>query len=276
MDQLAAYQGYLVSDYRSPRGQPLARSTLSTHVAVVRGFYRWLTVQGRIIADPSRRMELRSVSSRVVVRQPLTEQEVTALIQTQAALVTAAPSGTITRAKALRNLTAVCLALATGRRIGGMTRLRVDDLDLTRRELRVAREKGRMGRVLPVAAWAVEVVALYLREARPLLMHGDAAPWLFLSGAGDGPITRESLGWILDEMLARTMRDNPDLEELPSKRLSWHSLRVSFAKLLFSNGCDIRSVNELLLHTCPSTTARYTPIPVDNLRRAFRSAHPRP
>jgi site-specific recombinase XerD len=63
--------------------------------------------------------------------------------------------------------------------------------------------------------------------------------------------------------------------ELPGKRITWHSLRVSFATLLFANGCDIRSVNELLLHRLLSTTAQYTPIPVDDLRQVCRMAHPR-
>jgi site-specific recombinase XerD len=273
---LQQYQVYLSGDYRSPAGKPLARSTLSTHIAVIKGWYRWLAIKGRIVADPSRRLESRYVRSRVVVRNPLSLQEATALVQTQAAAIPAAKAGTHTQAIAIRNLAIICIALATGRRIGGITTLRVVDLDLERRELRVEREKGRAGRVLPVAGWAVDVVATYLRDARPMLSRGHDAPWLFLSGPGNGPITRESLRWTLEELLKRTIRDNPDLDELPRKRLSWHSLRVSFATLLFSNGCDIRSVNELLLHQSLSTTSRYTPVPIDDLRQVFRTAHPRP
>jgi integrase/recombinase XerD len=69
--------------------------------------------------------------------------------------------------------------------------------------------------------------------------------------------------------------ENPDLQELPGKHITWQSLRVSFATLLFANGCAIRSVNELMLHRSLSSTARYTPIPVEDLRQVCRTAHPR-
>jgi len=273
---LEEFQAYLVSDYRTKDGKPLARSTQSMRIAVVKGFYRWLAINGRIIADPSRLLGVRYVQSRVVIRDPLSLQEATALVQTQAGVVAGAKPRTHTHAEALRNLAAVCLALATGRRIGGMTTLLVDSIDLDRRELRIDREKGRAGRVLPVAGWAVDVVRLYLRDGRPSLAREHNSPWLYLNAGGDGPITRDALRWMLGELFQRTIRENSDLDELPGKRLSWHSLRVSFATMLFSNGCDIRSVNELLLHRSLSTTAKYTPVPVDDLRRVFRTAHPRP
>jgi integrase/recombinase XerC len=274
-EDLAAFQAWLVTTYRTPRGLPLAKSTCSTRLAQIQSFYRWACQRGLVVIDPSLRIGITVTRSRVVVREHLTLQEATAVVQTQAGVVAAAPIGTHTHAEALRNLAAVCLALATGRRIGGMTTLRVSDLDLDRRELRVEREKGSTGRVLPVAGWAITVVASYLCDARPILARGHDSPHLFLNLPGTGPITREALRWMLEQLLARTLRENPDLTDLPGKHITWHSLRVSFATLLFSNGCDIRSVNELLLHRRLSTTARYTPIPVEDLRQVFRIAHPR-
>ena len=80
---------------------------------------------------------------------------------------------------------------------------------------------------------------------------------------------------VIATVTARTVADNPDLQELPGKNITWQSLRVSFATLLFANGCAIRSVNELMLHRSLSSTARYTPIPVEDLRQVCRTAHPR-
>jgi len=274
--QLAAFQSWLVTVYRSPSGKPLAKTTCSTRLAQVQAWYRWAHGRGLICIDPSRTIGVHVPRSRVVVREYLTLQEATALVQTQAGVVAAAKAGTHTHAEAIRNLAAICLSLTTGRRIGGMTTLHVAHLDCARRELRIEREKGITGRVVPVAGWAIDVAALYLSEARPLLTRGHDAPWLFLSAGGDGPITREALRWMLEQLMIRTVAENPDLVELPTKRITWHSLRVSFATLLFSNGCDIRSVNELLLHRQLSTTARYTPIPIEDLRQVFRVAHPRP
>ena len=206
----------------------------------------------------------------------------------------AAKPGTATHARHLRRLAGISLALATGRRIGGM-RLRLDQVDLAARELRIEREKGYTGRVLPIAAWAVEVLAAYLKDGRPRdLCIGGAkstaapasasssapvpaseSPWLF-PGRNGGPVGSVQWGSDLHQLVTRTIAANPDLDALSRKRLSWHSLRVSFATMLFRGGCDIRSVNELLLHRCLSTTALYTPMQVDDLRRILRTAHPRP
>jgi integrase/recombinase XerD len=278
-EQLEAYQDHLVTSYRTPRGKPLARSTASMRIAFIKGWYRWLTDRGHLIADPSRHLGIRVVVSRVVMKDPLSLQEVTALVQTAAGVVNRYRPGTHRRAIALRNLAAIGLTLATGRRISGLANLTVAQLNLDRHELRVEKEKGHVGRVLPVAGWAVEVATLYMREGWPRLLAGrDPAevPWLFPSGEATGAVKRTTLKDVLNRLVMTTIAGNADLTDLPAKRITWHCLRVSFATLLFQNGCDIRSVNELLLHRKLSTTAKYTPIMIEDLRQVLRSAHPRP
>lgn len=272
--QLAEFQAWLANDYRTPAGNLLAQTTASTRISNVKSWYRWMADRDLILTDPARRLGIGYRRPRVVQKEHLTLQEATALVQTAAGMVGTGRQGWYSRAVALRNLALVCIGIANGRRIGGYCTLRAVDVDLGRGEIRVEREKGRRGAVLPVAGWAMDVVALYLATARPLLVAGDA-PWLFLDAPGTGPITRDALRWVLPQLLERTVRENPDLAELPAKRLSWHSLRVTNAVLLFSNGCDIRSVNELLLHSCLSTTARYTPIDTEDMRQVLRAAHPR-
>jgi len=275
-DQAESYLVWLTGIYRSPDGQPLARSTASTRIANLKSWYDWLEIHGRIIANPAAKLHVRVPKSRVVVHQPLNLQESMALLQTAAAVVEAADEGTVGWARHYRDLVAIALGLASGRRIAGLAELRVDQLDLERSELRVEREKGRTGRVLPIADWGTSVAQAYIEQARPLLVLGDAVPWLFPGNDGTGHITPSRLDEMLGQMVSQTIGLNPDLDELPAKTITWHSLRVSFATLLFSNGCPIRSVNELMLHACLSTTARYTPIPIEDMHRVWRSAHPRP
>jgi site-specific recombinase XerD len=97
---------------------------------------------------------------------------------------------------------------------------------------------------------------------------------LFLT-ARRAKIGKRAVNRFLDDLQRETVECNPDLVELAGKHITSHSLRVSFAKLLFDGGCDIRTVNELMLHERLSTTARYTPVPLEDLRRACRLAHPR-
>ncbi len=275
-DDADAYLVHLTTEARTPRGELLKRTTVDMRIAYVKAFYEWLEVHREIIANPAAKLRVRVVKSRVVLHEHLTLQEATALVQTQAATVVGSPAGSVSRARRLRLLAAVCLCLATGRRISGLLGIRVEHLDQERRELRVEREKGRTGRVLPVAEWALTVVQEYLTQARPLLACSPPVPWLFVDGTGAQRSTRNAMATAIEDLVRRTVEANPDLGNLGAKRITWHSLRVSFATLLFANGCPIRSVNELMLHQCLSTTARYTPIPIEDMQQLWRTVHPRP
>src|SRR5690606_18185319 len=103
----------------------------------------------------------------------------------------------------------------------------------------------------------------------------DDHGWLFVGLRTDRPV-KEYLTRLVQDLHPTVCEANDDLEELPTKLLTSHSLRVTFAtSLMFLNGADIRTVNDLLLHKQLSTTAQYTPLELDDLRRAMRAAHPR-
>ena len=78
------------------------------------------------------------------------------------------------------------------------------------------------------------------------------------------PTLERFLGWITetlksDQAIAETITRHPDLTSLAAKRISTHSLRVTFATVMFSSGIGIRSLNELMLHADLNTTAQYWP-----------------
>jgi site-specific recombinase XerD len=276
-DQLAAYQLWLSKDRSLRLGNVRALSTQATAVITVKTLYAWLHARGHIVHDPAVPLVRRSTPKTLTVRKDhLTLQEATALIQTQAAMIDDHPTDSSPRYRALqiRNLAMLSLALATGRRVRGLVTICQDQIDLERNEVRVEREKGRMGRVLPVAEWAMAAVRRYIAKARPLLVRSAESPWLFLSITGK-MLDPHDVGNILHEAVSETTKRNPDLTDLPNKRISTHSLRVSFATLLFQGGCNIRSINEMMLHQTLTTTARYTPIPISDLRHILLSAHPR-
>jgi integrase/recombinase XerD len=274
-DVLARYQLWLVNEYRTDRGQPLAVSTQATAILIVKALYRWLHRRGVLLVDPAATIVPPDPPNSITVaKDHLSQQETMALIDTLAALVAEAKPGSTTWALRLRDLAAVSLALATGRRCQGLCDLELAHLDAERNELRVEREKGKAGRVLPVAAWTVAIVGRYVREARPLLLKGRASDVLLVSQRADR-LCKRAFAFLLAEAIAATVARNPDLTDLPGKRISTHSLRVTFAVTLFSNGCGIRSLNELMLHANLTTTAQYTPIPLDDLRRVLLLSHPR-
>ncbi|MBA3845072.1 MAG: tyrosine-type recombinase/integrase [Planctomycetes bacterium] len=274
-DDLEAYQRYLADEYRTPAGLTLALSTQSMRLSAVRSYYAWMERRGMIVANPARPLRLpKSRGHTIVSSDYLTLQETTALLQTQAARVQRYPDGCHRWAQEVRDLAFIAVAIASGRRRGGLRHLQVADLDFQRNEVRCDREKGKPGRVLPVATWAMAVLRIYVKRARPVIVWQKDNGTLF-TGDRTPRLGKPTIMKMLRRIHAETVAACPDLDELPSKRLTPHGLRVTFATLLFAGGCNIRSINELMMHDRLETTSRYTPITFENLRRAVQAAHPR-
>ncbi|GMV83739.1 MAG: hypothetical protein AMXMBFR7_49230 [Planctomycetota bacterium] len=277
LETLEAFQRHLFEDYRRrDTRRPLKLSTQATWLSAVKGYYGYLARLRLIAANPSRLLKLPKVPRTRVRAAALDQQEVMAILALQAQRVKSKREGALGWASEVRTLALLALAFATGRRRDGLHNLKVAHLDFERNEIRVEREKGRHGRVLPCAQWALDAARVYIEQARQLLVNDRPDPgWLFINKKARR-LNGEYLGRKLRLLQVLTAEANPDLDELAAKRLSTHSTRVTFAKnLMFLNGASLRVVNELLLHRRLQTTTRYTPLELDDLRRACRSAHPR-
>ncbi len=273
-DDLTAYQHHLSTPAACLATGTLAVSTQSTHLAVVRSFHRWLLRRGYTITNPARSLVLPKLPKRSVTKDELTQQEAQALLETAGAQVDSHKRGSFAWCVALRDLALIGLGIASGLRRSNLCEMPLTALDVERNEIRVEHHKGGTGRVLPIAPWSTQLIVSYRDHARPRLLRDRQSDYLFV-GNRSLHVGYETLAHLITELQELTVTANPDLTELSDKNLTCHSLRVTFARLLFSNGCPIRSVNELLLHNKLSTTALYTPVTVDELRHALIPLHPR-
>jgi len=241
---------------------------------VVRSFHRWLLRRGFTLTNPTRSLVLPKLAKRTVNKDELSQQEAQALLETAGGVVESQKQGSAAWASALRDVSLIALGLASGLRRKELCEMPLTSLDVERNEIRVERHKGGVGRVLPVAGWAMSLMVAYRDAARARLLRDRISDFLFV-GTRSLRVGHETLAHLITRFQKLTIAANPDLVELPGKHLTAHSLRVSFARLLFANGCPIRSVNELLLHNKLSTTALYTPVSVDELRHELIRVHPR-
>jgi site-specific recombinase XerD len=108
--------------------------------------------------------------------------------------------------------------------------------------LRVQQGKGRKDRYVMLSPVLLEILRAYWKAARP-------RTWLFPNPAGDGPLTPSAVG-----KACRRAHRASGLE----KHVTVHTLRHSFATHLLEAGTDLRTIQVLLGHDSPRTTAVYT------------------
>ncbi|MBN2492795.1 MAG: site-specific tyrosine recombinase XerD [Planctomycetes bacterium] len=243
---LGAYLRQLAAAGRNP-------STLVRNLAAVRGFFRFLVLEGALASNPTEGAR----GPRPWERLPryLSRKEVVRLLE---AASDPTPLG-------VRNRAILELLYATGMRVSELVGLPADAYRQEHGWTRVVGKGGRE-RVVPIGREARRWLARYRTEARPRLLGRRPDPGvLFLSLRGR-PLGRD---WVF--RLLRTAALRAGLSPLPSP----HTLRHTFATHLLAGGADLRSVQELLGHARITTTQIYTHVDEERLRKAHRRYHPR-
>jgi integrase/recombinase XerC len=163
-----------------------------------------------------------------------------------------------------RNRAILELLYASGIRVGELTAIDIDDLDLKGRSLRVT-GKGRKQREVIFGRAAEAALLAYLESRFLLAKPGADKNALFLNYRG-GRLSARSVARMLDARI----------REVGIRRgISPHALRHTFATHLLNNGADIRAIQELLGHASLATTQRYTRVGVEELMRTYLQCHPR-
>ena len=124
--------------------------------------------------------------------------------------------------------------------------------------------KGNKERIVYFNKITEKRLKLYLKEARGKL-NTKKSDYLFLNKLG-GRLTPRGVEYVLDEIMKHTAI---------TKHLTPHMLRHSFATHLLNEGCDLKSVQELLGHVSLSTTSIYTHVSNEELKRAYLKSNPR-
>jgi integrase/recombinase XerC len=232
-----------------------ARSTMSRRATAARVFTAWAQRTGRISSDPG-----------ALLVSPKPHKSLPGVLgqaDTRAVLDAAAVAADDGSPVGLRDLAIMELLYATGIRVGELCSLDIDEIDPSRRVVRVF-GKGRKERSVPYGVPAAEALDRWLAEARPQLVRPGSGPAVFL-GARGGRIDQRAVRRLVHERIG--VVDAPDL--------SPHGLRHTAATHLLEGGADLRSVQELLGHASMATTQIYTHVSTDRLRKAYEQAHPR-
>lgn len=245
-DALVRWFGLLRSRGVSPRS--IARAT-----SALRGLFRFLFAEKRILADPTSALE--NPRRWTTLPKLLSREDVEKLLE--------APD--VETPKGLRDKALVELLYACGVRVSELATLRIASLHLPDGFV-VVRGKGSKERVVPIADSSARWVSRWIAGPRASRRGAASSPWLF-PGSGGRPLTRQTVFLAL-RRLARKAGVDP-------AAVSPHVLRHSFATHLVDGNADLRAVQMMLGHASIATTEVYTHVSRARARRVYDRSHPR-
>ena len=254
-ETLKAYQLYL-GEKKTPEGNLYAWGTRSTYFRAVRRLFDHLERTRQIFLNPAQFIQDGKRMTRLPVRV-LSEEEVERAL--------AVPD--LSTSVGFRDRAIMEVIYSTGLRLNETASLKVEDIDLVEKVVRVNLGKGKKDRVVPIGEGACSFVKKYLEEVRPkFLAKREEAPQAIWLTKGGKPLSS-----ILIQVNFRHYGKAAGIPE----RTNPHAFRHAFATHLLRRGADIHTVSKMLGHASVRMTQLYTHLAQVDVKKAHQETHPR-
>ncbi|MGQ9746782.1 MAG: site-specific tyrosine recombinase/integron integrase [Candidatus Caldatribacteriaceae bacterium] len=232
----------------------LKRVSQVNKLSALRNFYRFLRRRGFLSTNPCDGVSAVKIEKKLPLF--LTIDEMEKIFRLLAEKVYRNPDF-----KNLRNLALFELLYSSGLRVGELTQLTIQSLDLSNRMVKV-RGKGGKERIVPFNESTRKSLVDYL-DIR-VKTFGNNSPWVFLNCQGK-TLTSRGVRKILDTVMQ---------EVGIVKKVSPHVFRHSFATHFLAGQAELRIVQEALGHSSLSTTQIYTHLDWERMKTVYERAHP--
>jgi len=236
---------YLVSLFH----KKIDKSSIARKFSCFKSFERFLRTQGIIL-------NLKLTRPRLDKKLPifLSVDEIFYLLDTL-------KDGELPTRRPIRDKTIFELLYATGIRCSELVTIKMSDIDMTNKTIRIY-GKGKKERIVLFGQKALEKIDSYLEKERPAYHSLDER--LFLNFRAE-PLTTRTVQRVV-EMFRTFLK----LE----RSITPHKIRHSFATHLLNQGTDLRLVQELLGHKTLASTERYTHVSLEDLARLCQTINP--
>ncbi|MBR1643975.1 MAG: tyrosine recombinase XerC [Bacteroidales bacterium] len=232
-------------------GNSISAVTAKRGLSALRSFYKYLLRTGHVDVDPTRRVSNPKTGKPLPVF--VRESEMNRLLDT--------PGAFEEDFEGEQQRLIMLLLYSTGIRMAELIGLNVGDISFDRHELRVLGKRDKE-RIVPFGQELHDALQYFIRTYRP---DAHASTPLF-SGRKSERISRTAVYKIVHDNLALVTTQH---------KKSPHVLRHTFATVMLNNGADLEAVKEILGHESVSTTQIYTHTTFEELKKAYKQAHPR-
>ena len=259
-DALSTYMSYMRNEYKPhrlhPKDEPLSPSALDNHWKCLRSFFGWCN---RVLGVERPDLNLPRQSFRLPEITPFTQEELRAILNaceyTKVASTSHRTAFRMKRPTATRDKALISLLLDTGLRVGEVTRLHIEDINLNNGEVHVA-PYGSGQKTKP------RTVFLGKTSRR--------AVWYYLSSRdyrSDELLFKLSASNIRSLLLRMGGRTNiPNVHP--------HRFRHTFAIFYLRNGGDVFTLQRILGHSSLDMVQHYLALADADTAEAHRRASP--
>ena len=236
---------YLVELYH----HKYSNRTISRHISSLRSFFKYLEKEKVIEENPM-----------VFISNPKLEQKLPSVLNySQLEEIIEKPDQSTVLG--VRNACIFELLYSTGMRVSELVGLKLKDISLKERKIKVL-GKGSKERFVLFGTPSYDLLTSYL-NVREELLNGKQNDSVFLDAKGE-VLTTHGVRYILNQYTKGT-----------NIRVTPHMFRHTFATDMLNEGADLKTVQELLGHENLSTTQIYTHVSNERLRNVYLHSHPR-
>jgi site-specific recombinase XerD len=266
-EEIREFIGYLQNTkafmdhpFTGPQKKGLTGHTVNCYLRAIRAFWSWLIAEEFIEVNPFDRVKIPRAPKKVIM--PFSEDQIRALL---GVIDTKSHIG-------FRDWAIILTLLDTGMRVSELTDLKMDDVNLAQRCLKVL-GKGNKERIVPVGITVQRAIAKYLNKYRPSPLY-PLSDNLFL-GRDGMPLTPNRIQSIIETYANKT--------GITGVRASPHTFRHTFAITYLRNGGDVFTLQRILGHETLDMVRQYVCLaqydlqeahlrcsPVDNLKISSR------
>lgn len=223
-------------------------TTINRNIATFKTFYEFCMIKRLIDDTPMKRIEEVAVEEEYTASY-FTKEELKIILKNLDKDIKKANTN-VDKARACRNYALIHLAINTGFRVSELTKLKLDDVDMGEGIVTARNTKGKKNRSAKLGADNMRSLQRYL-DLRSNLLESD---YFFVSRNG-GIINSGRCNTILSNACTFSIGDR-----------TFHSLRHSYATLLFEKGLDIPTISKLLGHKTMDITLKiYTHLTDDKV-----------
>ncbi len=232
--------------------QGISNRSVNRKMSSLKTYYKFLLKTGQISENPMAKHKSLKTSKKIQV--PFSEKEINNVIE-----LLSEEQGF----KGLRNRLIVELFYATGMRRAELVNLKISDVSLGQRTIKVLGKRNKE-RIIPLLSSTQKTLEQYLEE-RTRLENMVDDKFLLLSEKGVK---------IYETLVYRIINTYFSKASEKTKK-SPHILRHSFATHLLNEGAELNAVKELLGHASLASTQVYTHNSIAQLKQVYQNAHPR-